>query len=168
MPLINWIEDLQNSEKFEITDAKLHVFLQLLDLLKTVNVTKQLSEGFKTSAYWNNYQTKPAILIEKGTKIYKLLNESFQGVRRLFVLACAVAAVAANHEASIKGNKKYFLTREEIKTYNVLTDRRNFYDQAISDLIKQYDTVRDVLTGHGDDYTKDLCQIMHISKIITN
>ena len=153
MPLINWIEDLQNSEKFEITDAKLHVFLQLLYLLKTVNVTKQLSEGFKTSAYWNNYQTKPAILIEKGTKIYKLLNESFQGVRRLFVLACAVAAVAANHEASIKGNKKYFLTREEIKTYNVLTDRRNFYDQAINDLIKQYDTVRDVLTGHGDDYT---------------
>ena len=34
-----------------------------------------------------------------------------------------------------------------------MTDRRNFYDQAINDLIKQYDTVRDVLTGHGDDYT---------------
>ena len=30
---------------------------------------------------------------------------------------------------------------------------RNFYDQPINDLIKQYDEVRKVSTGHGDDYT---------------
>ena len=29
---------------------------------------------------------------------------------------------------------------------------RNFYDQPINDLIKQYDEVKNVSTGHGDDY----------------
>ena len=32
-------------------------------------------------------------------------------------------------------------------------DGRNFYDQPINDLIKQYDEVRKVSTGQGDDYT---------------
>ena len=53
---------------------------------------------------------------------------SFQGIRRLFVLAYVVAAGAANDEAGIKDNKKYFLPREEIKNYNVLIDGRKFYD----------------------------------------
>ena len=30
---------------------------------------------------------------------------------------------------------------------------RNFYDQPINDIIKQYDEVRKVSTGYGDDYT---------------
>ena len=34
-----------------------------------------------------------------------------------------------------------------------MIDGRNFYDQPINDLIKQYDEVRKVSTGQGDDYT---------------
>ena len=34
-----------------------------------------------------------------------------------------------------------------------MIDGKNFYDQPINDLIKQYDEVRKVSTGHGDDYT---------------
>ena len=34
-----------------------------------------------------------------------------------------------------------------------MIDGRNFYDQPINDLIKQYDQVRKVSTGHVDDYT---------------
>ena len=87
-----------------------------------------------------------------------LLNASFQGVKRLFVLAYFVAAPAAaggntDDTAGIKNNKKYFLPRGEIKNYNVLIDGRNFYDQPINDIIKQYDEVRKVSTGYGDDYT---------------
>ena len=78
---------------------------------------------------------------------------SFQGFKRLFVLANAIVAGAANDEAGIKDNKKYFLPKREIKNYNVLIDGRNFYDQSINDLIKQYDEVRKVSTGQGDDNT---------------
>ena len=115
---------------------------------------KQLSKGFKKSVYWNSYETKPAKVIEQGKNLYELLNASFQGVKRLFVLAYVIAADDnADQEPGIKDNKKYFLPRGEIKNYNVLIDGRNFYDQPINDLIKQYDEVRKVSTGHGDDYT---------------
>ena len=162
---LNWIEDCilssaGNSAKFEITDAKLHVPIVTLSTKDSANLTKQLNEGFKRSVYWNSYETKPAKVIEQGKNIYELLNASFQGVKRLFVLAYSIAAPAAgdnpppvDETTGIKNNKKYFLPRGEIKNYNVLIDGRNFYDQPINDLIKQYDEVRKVSTGHGDDYT---------------
>ena len=34
-----------------------------------------------------------------------------------------------------------------------MIDGRNFYDQPINDLIKQYDEARKVSTGQSDDYT---------------
>ena len=34
-----------------------------------------------------------------------------------------------------------------------MIDGRNFYDQPINGLIKQYDEVRKVSSGKGDDYT---------------
>ena len=138
-----------------MADAKLHVSIVSLSTKDSVNLTKQLSKGFKRSVYWNSYQTKSAKVIEKGKNLYELLNASFQGVRRLFVLAYFVAADAANDEAGIKDTRKYFLPRGEIKKCNVLTDGRNFYDQQINDLIKQYDEVRKVSTGQGGDYTTE-------------
>ena len=143
---LNWIEDCilssaGDSAKFEITDAKLHVPIVTLSTKDSANLAKQLNEGFKRSVCWKSYEIKPGKVIEQGKNLYELLNASFQGVRRLFVLAYVVAAGAANDEAGIKDNKKYFLPRGEIKNYNVLIDGRNFYDQPINDLIKQYGEV---------------------------
>ena len=155
---LNWIEDCilssaRNSAKFEITDAKLHVPIVALSTKDNVNLTKQLSEWFKRSVYWDSYQTKPAKVIEKWKNLYELLNASCQGVRRLLVLAYVVAAGAASNEAGIKNNKQYLLPRGEINNYNVLIDGRNFYDQPINDLIKQCGDVRKGSTRYGDDYT---------------
>ena len=83
-------------------------------------------------------------VIEKRKSLYELFNASFQGLRRLFVLAYVAAAGAANDEAIIKDNKKYFRPRGEIKNYKVLADGKNFYDQPINELIKRYGEVRKV------------------------
>ena len=64
-----------------------------------------------------------------------------------------VAAGAGNNEAGMKNHKKYFLPQGEINNYSVLIDGKNFYDQPINDLIKQYDEVRKVSPGYGDDCT---------------
>ena len=145
---LNWIEDCilssaGDSAKFAITDAKLHVPIVTLSTKDSANLAKQLNEGFKRSVYWNSYETKPAKVIEKGKNIYELLNASFQGFKRLFVLAYFIAG-GGNGEAGIKSNKKYFLPKEEIKNCNVLIGGRNFYEQPINDIIKQYDEVRKV------------------------
>ena len=54
-------------------------------------------------------------MIEKGKNIYKLLNASFQGVKRLFVSAYLVAA-GGNDEAGIKIIKNIFFQEEKLKT----------------------------------------------------
>ena len=86
--------------------------------------------------------------------MYELLNASFEGVKRLFALAYVIAA--GHDKAGIKNNKD-FLPRGEIKNYNVLFDGRNFYDQPVNDLIKEYDEVIKVSTRYGDDYTLKVC-----------
>ena len=58
-----------------------------------------------------------------------------------------------NNQVSVDSYKKYFLPRIKIDKYNIEIDGRNFYDQPINDLIKQYDEVRKISTGKGDDYT---------------
>ena len=52
-----------------------------------------------------------------------------------------------------KNHQKYFLWRVNITNYNVLIDGRNFYDQPINDLVKQYGEFRKTATWQGDDYT---------------
>ena len=42
---------------------------------------------------------------------------------------------------------------QELKNYNIKIDGTNFYDQPINDSIKQYDEIRKISTGQGDDYT---------------
>ena len=79
---LNWIEDCiltraGNSAKFEIKGAKLHAAIVTLSTKDSVNFTKQLSERFKTSIYWNSYETKPAKKIKKGENLYERLNSAF-------------------------------------------------------------------------------------------
>ena len=154
---LNWIEDcilpsVGNTAIFEITDTKLHVPIVTLSTKDSANLTKQLNEGFKRSAYCNSYERKPEKIIEQGKNIYELLNASFPGVKRLFVFAYFIAE-GGNNEAGIKDNKKYYFSRGEINNCSILIDGRNFYDQLINDIIKQFDEIKKVSTGYGDDYT---------------
>ena len=130
-PELNWIEDCtlsnaRDSAKFAITDAKLHVPIVTLSTKDDAILTKQLNERFKRSVYWNSYETKSAKVIEKGKNLYEVLNASFQGVKRLFVLPYVTAASTAaggnsDNTAGIKSNKNYFLPRGKIENYDDYT-----------------------------------------------
>ena len=58
-----------------------------------------------------------------------------------------------DNKVSIDYFKKYSLQRVNIENYNIEIDGKNFYDQPINDSIKQYDEIRKISTGQGDDYT---------------
>ena len=132
----------------KITDAKLYVPAVTL----STEIAKQLSEEFKRSVYWV-IDSKVVEITNANTKrnIRELLDSSYQGVKRLFVLA--YNNTEGNNQVSVDSFKKYFLPRVEIETYNIEIDGRNFYDQPINDSIKQYDEIRKISTGQGDDYT---------------
>ena len=76
---------------------------------------------------------------------------SYQGVKRSFIFA--YDNTSGDDLVSVDSYQKYLLPRVKIENYNIEIDGRNFYDQPINDLIKQYDEVRKVSTGQGDDYT---------------
>ena len=46
----------------------------------------QLKSGFKQTISWNKYMSKPALLAQ-NSKLNHLIEPSFQGVNRLFVLS---------------------------------------------------------------------------------
>ena len=69
--------------------------------------------------------------------IRDLLDLSYQGVKRLFVLT--YDNTGGDNQVSIDSFKRYFLPRVKIENYNIKIDRRNFYDQRTNDSIKQYD-----------------------------
>ena len=157
---LNWIErcllTVANTATFKITDAKLYVPIVTLSAEDNVKLSKLLSEGFIRSIYWKKYKIIDNTLVEIAANneekyIRELLDSSYQGIKRLFVLA--YNNKAGNNQVSVDSYKKYFLPRVKIENYNIEIDGRNFYDQPINDSIKQYDEIRKISTGQGDDYT---------------
>ena len=135
---------------FQITSTKLYVPIVNLSTKDNVNLTKQLNEGFKRSVYWNKYKSKIETKHLDANNVTRfILDASFQGVNRLFVLAFNNGANIVQRDS----HKNYFLPRVSITNYNVLIDGRDFYDQPINDQIKKYDEIRKIATETGDDYT---------------
>ena len=132
---------------FAITDAKLYVPVVTLKIEDNGKLSKLLNEGFKRLVYWNKY--KIILKYYDNEYIRERLDPSFQRFSKLFVLAYARGDNVTNENSY----RKYFLPRLKIKNYNIEIDGRNFYDQSINDLIKQYDEIRKISTGQGDDYT---------------
>ena len=133
---------------FAINDTNFYVPVVTLKIEENAKLSESLSEGFKRSVYWNKYQ---AILKDhaENENIRERLDASFQGVNKLFVLVYAHGDNITNENSY----RKYFLPRLKIKNYNIEIDGRNFYDQSINDLIKQYNEVRKISTIQGDDCT---------------
>ena len=104
MPLINckvgislkWIEDCIltvnpnvniNKATFAITDAKLYVPTVTLKTEDNTKLSKLLSKGFKRPIYWNEYEVIPNKNYNANEYVRELLDSSWQGVKKLFVLA---------------------------------------------------------------------------------
>ena len=75
-----------------------------------------------------------------------MINPSFQGVNKLFVLSF-------KNEDGRTSHSIYYLPKVEIEDYSVIIDGRNFFDQPINSMTKTYENIRKIATGQGDDYT---------------
>ena len=153
---LNWSKDCvvstRNNTTFKITNTKLYVPIATLSSKNNAKLVKLLEEGLNRPVCWNEYQTKiESKNLNNGYLTRFSLDASFQGVRRLFVLVFNNND-NDNKKVTRNSTRKYFLPRVNISNYNALIDRRNFYDQPINDMIKQYDKIRKIATRQGDDY----------------
>ena len=81
-----------DSATFKIIDAKRYVTIVTLSAEDNAKLSKLLSEGFKRAVYWNNYKVIDSKVVEVAANneekyARQLLDSSYQGVKRLFVLA---------------------------------------------------------------------------------
>ena len=144
------LTSLAGNSTFTITDTKLYVPVVTLSIEDHAKLTKLLSKGFKRSVYWNKYKVITNKTYNQNNYIRELLGASYQGVKRLFILAYDNTG---DNPVTVNSHRKYFLPRVKIENYNIEINGRNFYDQPINDAIKQYDEIRKISTGQGDDYT---------------
>ena len=85
-------------------------------------------------------------VISTKSKSNHLVEPSFQGVNRFFLLAFE------NHEQRTS-HSGYYLPNVEIKDYNIMINGENFFDQPIQNNKVTYENIRKIATGQGDDYT---------------
>ena len=130
---------------FGITDTKLYLPVIILSQQDNAKLLKKLNSGFKRVINWNKYLSKPELLAQNPNLIH-LVEPSFEGVNRLFVLAF-------ENDAQRTSSKGYYLPNVEIKNYNVLIIGENVFDQPIKNNKVTYENIRKTATGQGDDYT---------------
>ena len=80
------VTDFRGSGRFAITDTKLYVSVVTLSTQENTKLLQQLKSGFKKVINWNKYLSNPQLLAQNPNLTY-LIEPSFQGVNRLFVLA---------------------------------------------------------------------------------
>ena len=152
---LNWTKECVIStiadSTFKIKNTKLYVPIVTLLAKGNVKLWKQLNERFKRPVYWNAYTTKMETKnLDDNNYTRFPLDGSFQGVKRLFVLAFNSTNVDVpnntinntNNRLERNSHTKYFLPRVDITDYNVPIDGRNFYDQPINYQFKKYDEMR--------------------------
>ena len=71
---------------FSITDKKLYVPIVTLSTQDNAKLLQQLKSGFKRVINWDKYLSKPELLAQNPS-LNHLVEPSFQGVNKLFVLA---------------------------------------------------------------------------------
>ena len=130
---------------FAITDTKLYVPVVTLSTQENTKFFQQLKSSFKRVINWNKYLSKPE-LSAQNPNLNHLVEPSFQGVNRLFVLAF-------ENDDDRTSDDQYYLPTVEIKDYNIVINGENFFDQPIKNNKVTYDNIRKIATGQGDDYT---------------
>ena len=129
---------------FEITDTKLYVPVVTLSTQDNSKLLRQLKSGFKRVINWNKYLSKPELL-RRNPNLNHLIEPSFHGINRLFVLAF-------ENDTQRTSAKGYYLPNVEIKDYNIMITGENFFDQPVKDNKVTYKDIRKIATGKGDDY----------------
>ena len=101
--------------QIKISHLQNNVPVVALSTQDNAKLLPQLKSAFKRTISWNKYLAKPELL-PQNANLSHLIEPSFQGANRLFVLAF-------ENNAQRVRNTRYQLPNVEIKDYNVMIDQ---------------------------------------------
>ena len=128
------ITNSTGERRFAITDTKLYVPVVTISTQDSAKLLQQLKSGFKRIVNWNKYQVEISKTERQIQYLDFLINPSFQGVNRRFVLSFE----KQNDRTADTG---YYFPKVEMKDYNVKIDGKNFFDQWINNDNKIYENI---------------------------
>ena len=111
--------DAPTSATFKITDTKLYILVVTLSTKDDNNFLEQLKSRFKITIKWNKYRLEMTNQTKTNHLNY-LIDPTFTKVNRLFVLSF-------ENEENRTSFSKYYAPKVEIKDFNVLIDRKEFF-----------------------------------------
>ena len=128
-----------------VTDTKLYVPIVTLLTQDNPQLLQQLKSGFQRTVNWNKYLSKPELLAQ-NPNLNHLVETSFQGVNRFFILAF-------ENDTQITSYSSHYLPNVDKKDYNIMINGENLFDQPIKNNKVTYENIRKIAAGQGDDYT---------------
>ena len=140
----NWRNKIDNK-----IETKLYVPVVTLSTQDNAKLLQQLKSCFKRTINWNKYESNIKTYAQ-NRYLNHLINPSFQGVNRLFVLSF-------ENEDDRTSHSTYYLPKVELKDYNVIIDGKKCFDQPINSMTKTYEDIRKIVTGQGDDQQLVVC-----------
>ena len=102
---------------FAVTDTKLYVLVVTLSTQNNAKLFQHLKYSFNRTVSWNKYLSKPELLA-RNTNLNHLVDLSFQGVNRLFVLAF-------ENDTQRRSAKGFYLPNVELKDCNIMINGKN-------------------------------------------
>ena len=149
---------------FTITETNLYVPIVTLSTQDNAKLLPQLKSGFKRTISWNKYLAKPELLAQNAN-LNHLIEPSFQGVNRLFVLAF-------EDDEQWTSNKRYYIPNVAYENIgNIATGQgddyttsclldyiyfKNYYKMIAVDLSKQQALDADPIAIQQNNFTANL------------
>ena len=150
--VIIYTNNANQNPTFEITETKLYVPVVTLSTQDNAKLLPQLKSGFKRKISWNKHLAKPELLAQNANLNY-LIEPSFQGVNRLFVLAFEndeqrisnkryyIPNVEFENDEQRTSNKRYYITNVEFENDEQRTSNKRYYIPNVE--IKDYNVMID-------------------------
>ena len=131
---------------YEITDTKVYVPVVILSKENGTKLLEQLKSGFKKTIKWNKYRSQMTIQPQNNNLNY-LIDPTFTNVNRLFVLP--FTRTNTHDYRNVFSN--YYVLDAEIKDFNVLIDRKSFFDLPVKN--EEQASEKIIKMSNNNDYT---------------
>ena len=154
---------LQHVQKFKITDANLYFPVVTLPAENDNKLLEQLKTGFQRTVTWNKYRSEMPNQTVNNNLNY-LIDPTFTNVNRLFVLSFKNELGNDDENESVRTSfKKYYVTKVEVKDFNVLIDGKPFFDIPVKNKEEAYKAILEM--SRNNDYTTcNLLDYQYFSK----
>ena len=116
--------------KFQITNRKLYVPVFTLSKENDKKLLEQLQSVFKITINWNKYRSQMTIQPQDNNLNY-LIDPTFFKVDRFLVFSFERIEENNVKKDHIDSFSQYYVPNVEIKYFNILIDRKSFFDLPV-------------------------------------